>query len=45
MSDIYNNNWNNDDFQNEQHNTANEQYFTYNETYLDKKKEKKSKNL
>lgn len=42
MSDIYNNSWNNDDYQNDK-NSSNEQYFTYNETYLDKKKEKKSK--
>ena len=43
MSDFYNNNWNNDDFQNGQNFKNKEQYFTYNETYLDKKKEKKSK--
>lgn len=44
MSDMYNNNWNTDDYQNQQYAHSNEQYFTYNETYLEKRKPKKSFN-
>lgn len=43
MSDMYNNNWQNDDYQNQTNSFSEEKYYTYTETHLDKIKPKKKK--